>query len=480
MEPYMATYRSPRNGHEFDAYGLLYAVFVFLVFASIFLAVRFVTADMPTTSMWNTTQPEAQYQAKSNVAAKKEPAYKEPRFVDAQTIAEVVPDEGKFITADLDTMTLFLYEDGQEIDSYEILSRGEPGSRWDTPSGVYEVAYMNPSHFSSIGDVYMPYSLQFYGNFFIHGWPYYPSGTDVPEGYSGGCIRLSTQDSKEVFEFAEKGVGVFVHETYDETSQDGSDPETLKIDPTAQPPSVSARAFLVADLDTGQVYTEKNPDTSLPIASITKLMTALVANETIASERTVRTTSRAAEAGGNSGDLAVGETMTQSDMLYPLLLPSGNDAAYALADHYGKAYFSFLMNKQARALGMENSYFEDASGLSSENVASVNDLFALSRYIHERKQFLFDITAEENKEIFSSGVGAQQHSYRNIHPLRNTEGYTGGKNGFIRASRQTLLTLFERELNGKPHTIAVVVLGASDSTSDTLSLLSWLQEAVEK
>lgn len=468
----------PRHGHEFDFYGLLFVAMLFSLSTAVFMTVQYVIAqtidEHPDAEKAMEKEQQNSQALEGSITSSTQLEHKDPRFINVQTPEEAVPDEGKFIAANLDSMNLIAYEDGEEVGSYEILSRGEPGSRWDTPSGIYEVSYMNPSHFSSIGDVYMPYSMQFYGNFFIHGWPYYPSGNDVPEGYSGGCIRLSTHDSKEVFEFAEEGTEVFVYEKYDNSEENR---DTIQVDPDVLQPSVSARAFLVADLDTGQVYSEQNTNTPLPIASITKLVTALVANETIASERMVLTTSRAAGAPGNSGDLEMGEKMKQSDILYPLLLNSGNDAAYAIADHYGKDYFSFLLNKQARALGMTQTHFDEASGLSSENVSTANDLFALARYIYERKRFLFDITTEESKEIVSTSGGV--HTYRNIHPLRNTEGFIGGKNGYIRASRQTLLTLFETNINGQTRNILITVLGAENNVRDTLSLLSWLKDATE-
>src|SRR5690606_19090161 len=140
------------------------------------------------------------------------------------------------------------------------------------------ILYKNESHFSSIGEVYMPWSMQFYGNFFIHGWPYYPDGTEVSPGYSGGCVRLSTEDSQAVFEFVDVGTPIFVYDTDLEGDQESISPSQLSNIPL---PRVSSKAYLVADLTTGEVFAEKQANTPFPIASITKLMTAVVANETI-------------------------------------------------------------------------------------------------------------------------------------------------------------------------------------------------------
>ena len=119
-------------------------------------------------------------------------------------------DSGRSILADLDAMTLSLYDDDVIVKTYPILSKGKEGTFWETPTGRYEIGAKEPKHFSSIGGTWMPYSLQFYGNFFIHGWPTYPNGTLVAKGYSGGCIRLDTPDAREVYSFAVAGTRVSV------------------------------------------------------------------------------------------------------------------------------------------------------------------------------------------------------------------------------------------------------------------------------
>lgn len=167
-------------------------------------------------------------------------------------------------------------------------------------------------------------------------------------------------------------------------------------------------------------------------------------------------------------------------MLYPLLLYSANDAARSIAGYFGSSFFTTLMNKQARALGMNNSTFVEPSGLSEENVSTANDLFKLARYIHKRKNHIFEITQEESKSItstLSSGVSRTQ-TFNNIHQLRHIEGFIGGKNGYISESGQTLLTLFDvTDSTGRERTLVIIVLGSENSTSDSLALLSWIKQA---
>src|SRR3989344_5762568 len=105
-----------------------------------------------------------------------------------------------FIEADLSEMKLRVYRKGEIAKEFPILTKGRPGSWWETPAGIYKVEGRIENHFSAFARVYLPWSLPFQGNFFIHGWPYYPDGTPVSTQYSGGCIRLSTDDAKALFD----------------------------------------------------------------------------------------------------------------------------------------------------------------------------------------------------------------------------------------------------------------------------------------
>ncbi len=98
------------------------------------------------------------------------------RTIATLSIQEAVPATGKFIAADLVNMRLYIYEDGTTTAEYPILTKGRPGSPYETPSGAYSILTKEADHFNHAEQVHMPYSMQFYGNYFVHGWPYYPSG----------------------------------------------------------------------------------------------------------------------------------------------------------------------------------------------------------------------------------------------------------------------------------------------------------------
>src|SRR3989344_5723843 len=187
-----------------------------------------------------------------------------------------IAEKKKFVLVDLRAMTLTLYGENGTSTEFKVLTKGRDGSWWETPSGNYSVVTKETNHFSSVGKVWQPWSIQFYGNFFIHGWPYYPGGSPVPQGYSGGCIRLGTDDAKKVYQFAEIGAPVFIYEENESLRSLASESIELQ---NIKTPQVKAKSFLVADLESGLVFLEKDDSSAFPVASLTKLMTAVTAHE---------------------------------------------------------------------------------------------------------------------------------------------------------------------------------------------------------
>lgn len=125
------------------------------------------------------------------------PAYQN---VDRSLVATTNTVPEKMIIADLLNMRITLVGTSS-IQSFTIITKGKPGSYYETPVGEYEAGLKSRNHFSTLGQVYMPYSVQFYANFFIHGIPYHTDGTRVSTSYSGGCIRLADNDAKAVYDF---------------------------------------------------------------------------------------------------------------------------------------------------------------------------------------------------------------------------------------------------------------------------------------
>jgi D-alanyl-D-alanine carboxypeptidase (penicillin-binding protein 5/6) len=390
------------------------------------------------------------------------------RLLNTLTIKNAIPATGKFIAADLVGMKLQLYQDGQEVTEYPILTKGRPGTPFETPSGFYQVLTKEQNHLSTIGNVYMPYSMQFYGNYFIHGWPYYPDGTPVATSYSGGCIRLSTEDAAKVFAFADRGTKLFVYDTVP------TDPLPMLSLAAVPVPDVSAQSYLVADIDTGEVYADKNPTQQWPMASITKLMTALVANETISFERNI-----AISYGNLKYPQVASSTHTESvavgKLFYPLLMESNNAVANTLAASYGKNGFVSWMNSTATSLDMASTTYADPSGESAENISTTEDLYRLAVYLVNKKSFIFKISSLPSYTLTT--LSGATFPLRNFNVFSGDPTFIGGKVGQTTAAGDTMVSAFSIPLQGGPRRVAIIVLQSKDYGSDTKALESWFSAA---
>lgn len=239
--------------------------------------------------------------------------------------------------------------------------------------------------------------------------------------------------------------------------------------------SVDASSYLVADLQTGKMLAGKNIRASLPVASITKLMTAVVAHETINDQTPIDITRSAVSTYGSAGNLTAEDSFSLSTLYYPLLLPSSNDAAAAIAEHAGERRFIDQMNRKALALGMQQTRFADASGLSASNVASSEDLIDLAKYIYNKHPFIFSITTKAQKTV-PGGYLRQSAVFVNNHPLHSQPNFLGGKNGYTDQARHTLLSVFEVEKDGQKRPVGIVVLDSDQQITDTRKLLEWVEE----
>lgn len=389
----------------------------------------------------------------------------ETRTLEAASLA--LPTQGKAIVADLGEMMIRLYEDGTVQQEYRILSKGKPGSLWETPTGAYAIKTKEENHYSTIGNVWMPSSMQFFGNFFIHGWPYYPNGALVPEGFSGGCIRLSAEDAKTLFEHVDISTPVLVTNGTSllETPQVGVAGYAAR-EQFVPPPVVSAQAAIVGDLESGFVFYEKNLEAVHPIASLSKLMTALISLETINQSRMITISKDDADVYGDAGGLHAGDTLTAQELLWPLLLSSSNDAAYALAHTLGEKTFVELMNEKAKGLGLIHTAFREPSGLDALNQSSVLDLFRFTQHLWHNKRSVLDLTRVQNHK-----------AWRNIHPFVAKDSFLGGKTGYIPEAQKTIVAVFSVPFGEfEERSVAIVALGSENIRADVERLRVWAKD----
>ncbi len=396
----------------------------------------------------------------------------EQKLIDQK--AEYIQAKKSFIDVDLRAMKLTLYDGGAAIKTIDVLTKGKERGWWETPTGNYKVLGKSTNSFSSIGNVWMPYSIQFYGNYFIHGWPYYENGNPVPQTYSGGCIRLSTEDAKAVFDFAKTGMPVLVLENYTEYNFG-----TLTLKTTdGAPPIVSAKSFLISDLSSGETLLEKRAEERLPIASITKLMTGVVAHEIIYLGRPIKITQQMLASLNQVFSPAVGEYYTGFDLLYPLLAQSSNDAAKIISGFVGDGTFIKNMNTKASSLQMADTNFADASGISDQNISTAYDISKLLQYIFYKRPFLFDISRGvvfESVGLINIGNTINISDLKNFNEFVDDPDLIGVKNGETSAARQTLATIWNIHTAQGDVPVAIIVLGSENRKADTDILLNWLK-----
>lgn len=207
----------------------------------------------------------------------------------------------------------------------------------------------------------------------------------------------------------------------------------------AAAPNVSAAAYVLLDADSGRVLLANNETSELGIASTTKIMTAVVALEHSRLTDVV-TVKREHLKEGSSMYLAEGETLTMEELLYGLMLPSGNDAAECIADYCGGGTENFVrwMNEKAAALGMTHTSFANPSGLDAQGHHSCAlDMGRLMAYAMRIPAFAQIVSA---RTVTAGGRTMTNHNKL----LSSLEGCIGGKTGYTGAAGRTLVTCAER------------------------------------
>lgn len=371
----------------------------------------------------------------------------------AKTKQSFIDAKSDFIEADLSTMILRVYKGGEMAKEVTIMTKGKEGLWWQTPVGLYRIEMKEKKHYSSFGHVYENWNMAFQGNFFIHGWPYYEDGKPVSSQFSGGCIRLSDEDAKAVYDLVTVNTPVIVYE------------KSFAIDDFTyihKAPDVSASAYLVADIKNNHLFAGKEATTTRSIASITKLVTALVSSEYINLDKTI-VVKQESLASTSVKRLQVGQSISAYGLLSPLLLESSNEAAEVLATSMGRKYFIGLMNKKARAIGMTSTVFTDPAGREAGNVSTPEDLFTLAKYIYVNRSFIFRMSSETLK------TSAYENTFTglsNFNLYKGDPAFVGGKIGKSTSEGETYLGVFELDLGGEKRPIVIIVLDSKDIKKD--------------
>ena len=215
----------------------------------------------------------------------------------------------------------------------------------------------------------------------------------------------------------------------------------LLIMPVHAAPVTAAHCAIMMDADTGRVLYENRADQRSLIASTTKIMTALVVLEHVPLDTTFQIPPEASGIEGSSMYLKTGETLTVKELLFGMMLHSGNDAAIALALVCAGSVPEFvdLMNLKAQKLGLRNTHFENPNGLDGEtHYSSARDLAKLTSYALANEEFA-NIVA--TKHTTAAGRTLTNHNRL----LWSYEGCIGVKTGYTKAAGRILVSAAERE-----------------------------------
>jgi serine-type D-Ala-D-Ala carboxypeptidase (penicillin-binding protein 5/6) len=231
-------------------------------------------------------------------------------------------------------------------------------------------------------------------------------------------------------------------------------------------PRISAKAVVVLDKDSKVVMFSKNQDLLFSMASTTKIMTALVSLKYFKLNDILTIKTERVE-GVNIG-FKIGEKISFENILYAMLLPSGNDAALAVAENYpgGKNFFVQRMNEEAKSLHLTNTNFADSIGLEdSKDYTTALDLARLSSVALDNKEFA-KIVATKTLEI-TDITGLNKYSLVNLNQLLGFQGVNGIKTGYTTEAGQVLVT---SKKDGS-HTLIIVVMDSQDRFADTVQIL---------
>lgn len=248
---------------------------------------------------------------------------------------------------------------------------------------------------------------------------------------------------------------------------------------------INARAvhsILIKEDNTQKSLFEQNPDSPVLIASLTKLMTALVAVKSYSPTQEIVITPEILLVEGEGGQLKLWETFTVRDLLYISLIESSNDAAEALMVPLGSTAFIKKMNAQADFVKMNTASFANPTGLDTHNAnyASAQDLTKLGIHLKSSYPQVFDILSQQQFPVRTSD-GKFHHNLINTNELLGYKEWPtkvlGGKTGWTPAAKQSLLLIVESP--DRKGYIVSVILGSDDRFGEMKELLSWILDSYQ-
>ena len=245
--------------------------------------------------------------------------------------------------------------------------------------------------------------------------------------------------------------------------------------------AISAEVSRNPEIETAKFLFKKNEEKKLPIASLSKLMTALVVLEKYPLDQKVTISQEDMVQLGEQGSLKAGQVLSVKNLLYITLIESSNRAAYALSEIMGTQNFVSLMNANAKALDLANTHFEDTTGLDSKSYSTAEDLIVLSAHLFEKYPLFKEIISFKEFNVYSED-GTFHHTLINTNKfLGEVPGVIGGKTGWTDEARGCFLVI--QHLPNQTGNLAEknylihIILGTDKRFEEMKKMIDWVHTA---
>jgi len=241
---------------------------------------------------------------------------------------------------------------------------------------------------------------------------------------------------------------------------------------------LTAKSVLMYDLTTNKVIYEKNPRLRLPMASLTKIMTAIISLENKRTDDTYTVYPRDL-VGEDSMGVSAGEKLSLENLLYGLLLPSGNDAAEVLADNYpngDRTAFINAMNQKAQALGLTDTHYDNPSGLQGDGLqyTTAYDLLVITRYALQNFPLFAKVVSTASYTISQTATHKAYNLQNETNLLTTYPGVHGVKTGYTPEAGLCLVTY----LDYGGHKIIGIILNSQNRRGEMIDLLNYSLESL--
>lgn len=247
--------------------------------------------------------------------------------------------------------------------------------------------------------------------------------------------------------------------------------EDLKIEAEA---AISVETDLLTQK---KILFKKNENKILPIASLSKLMTALVVLENYNLQYQVVITEADILQEGERGDLKAGQLFSVKNLLYMMLIESSNDAAYSLSGIMGQEKFIAFMNEEAKHIGLLNTSFTDSSGLDFGSYSTARDLVILTEHLLSKYPLVWEIIGLKEHDLYLNNNEFHHRLINTNKLLGEIPEVVGGKTGWTKEAKGTFLVL--KESHDKGNYLINVVLGSVDRLEEMKKIINWLNVAYE-